>query len=167
MADVQPDLLGRPAHGWRLRLYQVIYESDTRAGRLFDQVIVAAILLSVVVVVADSVQPWHQRHRLAFEVAEWFFTLLFTAEYIARLVSVNRPLRYARSFFGVVDLLAVLPTYLALFLPELHALIDVRVLRLLRIFRILRLTEYIAEYQLMGGRCWPAAARSWCSSRPC
>jgi len=150
MAGEKPDLLGRPAQGWRLRLYRVIYESDTRTGRLFDQVIVAAILVSVVVVVADSVQPWHQRHRLAFEATEWFFTLLFTAEYIARLVSVNRPLRYARSFFGIVDLLAVLPTYLALFLPELHALIDVRVLRLLRIFRIFRLTEYIAEYQLMG-----------------
>jgi voltage-gated potassium channel len=144
------DELGRPAGGWRLRLYQVIYESDTPAGRLFDKVIVAAILVSVVVVMADSVQAWHGRHRLTFEIVEWFFTLLFTAEYIARLVSVQRPLRYARSFFGIVDLIAVLPTYLALFVPELHALIDVRILRLLRIFRIFRLTEYVAEYQVLG-----------------
>jgi voltage-gated potassium channel len=104
----------------------------------------------VVVVMVDSVQAWHVRHRIAFEVTEWFFTVLFTVEYVARLSSVERPLRYARSFFGIVDLIAVLPTYLALFLPELHALIDVRVLRLLRIFRIFRLTEYVAEYQVMG-----------------
>jgi voltage-gated potassium channel len=142
--------LGRPAGGWRLRLYRVIYESDTQAGRLFDQVIVAAILVSVAVVMADSVQAWHARHRLAFGAAEWCFTVLFTLEYLARLLSVDRPLRYAFSFFGAVDLIAVLPTYLALFVPELHALIDVRILRLLRIFRIFRLTEYVAEYQMLG-----------------
>jgi len=150
MATTQQDDLGRPAGGWRLRLYRVIYESDTSAGRLFDQVIVAAILVSVAVVMADSVPAWHARHRFAFASIEWFFTVLFTVEYLARLVSVDRPLRYARSFFGVVDLIAVLPTYLALFVPELHALIDVRILRLLRIFRIFRLTEYVAEYQVMG-----------------
>jgi voltage-gated potassium channel len=144
------DQLGRPASGWRLQLYRVIFESDTRAGRLFDQIIVAAILISVAVVMADSVQEWHARYQYAFAVAEWIFTALFTLEYAARLVCVDRPLRYARSFFGVVDLVAVLPTYLALFVPALHALIDVRILRLLRIFRIFRLTEYVAEYQLMG-----------------
>jgi voltage-gated potassium channel len=150
MATTQQDELGRPAGGWRLRLYRVIYESDTRAGQLFDQVIVAAILVSVAVVMADSVPVWHARHSFAFASVEWFFTALFTVEYIARLASVDRPLRYARSFFGIVDLIAVLPTYLALFVPELHALIDVRILRLLRIFRIFRLTEYVAEYQVMG-----------------
>lgn len=149
MVTTTQDDLGRPAGGWRLRLYRVIYESDTRAGRLFDQLIVAAIVISVAVVMADSVQAWHARHRTAFTSAEWFFTALFTLEYLARLVSVDRPLRYARSFFGVVDLVAVLPTYLALIFPELHALIDVRVLRLLRIFRIFRLTEYVADYQVM------------------
>ncbi|HSI52510.1 MAG TPA: ion transporter [Ramlibacter sp.] len=150
MAITDPDPFGRPAGGWRLRLYQVIYESDTSAGRLFDKVIIAAIILSVAVVIADSVQAWHARHRLTFEALEWFFTLLFTLEYVARLSTVDRPLRYARSFFGIVDLLAVMPTYLALFVPELHALIDLRILRLLRVFRIFRLTEYVAEYQVMG-----------------
>jgi len=149
-AIAAPDALGRPASGWRLRLFRVIYESDTRAGRLFDQAIVAAILVSVAIVMADSVQVWHQRHAAAFGAVEWFFTALFTLEYLARLVSVDRPIRYALSFFGIVDLIAVLPTYLALFVPELHALIDVRILRLLRIFRIFRLTEYVAEYQVMG-----------------
>ena len=150
MATSEQHPLGRPAAGWRRRLYRVIYESDTPAGRLFDQVVVAAILVSVTVVMADSVQVWHNRHRAAFEIVEWFFTLLFTVEYIARVVAVDRPLRYVRSFFGGVDLVAVLPTYLALFLPGLHALIDVRILRLLRVFRIFRLTEYVTEYQVMG-----------------
>ena len=149
MATTDADDLGRPAGGWRLRAYRVIYESDTAAGRRFDQIIVAAILISVAIVMADSVQAWHARHRASFATAEWFFTLLFTVEYIARLATVDRPLRYARSFFGIVDLIAVLPTYLALFVPGLHALIDVRILRLLRIFRIFRLTEYVAEYQVL------------------
>jgi voltage-gated potassium channel len=145
------DPLGRPAGGWRLRLYKVIWQSDTRAGRFFDEVVIAAILVSVAIVLADSMRGWHMSFRTFFVTTEWFFTLLFTIEYIARLVSVERPWRYARSFFGIVDLVAVLPTWLALFFPELHALIDVRILRLLRIFRIFKLTAYIAEYQYMGG----------------
>ncbi len=143
------DDFGRPAGGWRLDVYRVIYEYDTPAGKLFDELVMAAIVISVAVVMADSVQDWHTRYRTAFTSIEWFFTALFTLEYLARLASVDRPLRYATSFFGVVDLLAVLPTYLALIFPELHALIDVRVLRLLRIFRIFRLTEYVAEYQVI------------------
>jgi voltage-gated potassium channel len=141
---------GRPPGGWRRRMYEVIYETETPAGRAFDKLIVTAILVSVAVVIADSVQPWHLRYRAAFDAAEWFFTVLFTVEYIARLVSVQRPVRYARSFFGVVDLLSVLPTYLAILFPAAHALIDVRVLRLLRIFRIFKLTHYITEYQMLG-----------------
>ncbi|HSW19083.1 MAG TPA: ion transporter [Ramlibacter sp.] len=142
--------LGRPPHGWRRRMYEVIFESETPAGRAFDKVIVLAILVSVAVVIADSVPALNSRFRLAFDVAEWCFTALFTAEYIARVVSVQRPWRYMRSFFGVVDLLSVLPTYLAFFLPETHALIDVRILRLLRVFRIFKLTDYVAEYQMLG-----------------
>ncbi|MGE4239293.1 ion transporter [Ramlibacter sp.] len=148
--------LGRPPGGWRLRLFKVVVESDTPAGRLFDKIVIVAILLSVAVVIADSVQHWSLRFRIAFDTVEWFFTLLFTAEYIARLVCVERPWRYARSFFGVVDLLSVLPTWLALFVPELHALIDVRILRLLRIFRIFKLTNYVSEYQVM----WEALVAS-------
>ena len=142
--------LDRPAHGWRLRLYKLIWQSDTPAGKLFDEIVIAAIVISVGVVIADSMQGWRGSYRTFFISAEWFFTVLFTIEYIARLVSVERPWRYARSFFGIVDLLAVMPTYLALFFPELHALIDVRILRLLRIFRIFKLTAYVAEYQYMG-----------------
>jgi voltage-gated potassium channel len=142
--------LGKPTEPWRRRLHEVIFESETAEGRLFDKVIVLAILVSVAVVIMDSVPALHQRHRTVFDAAEWFFTILFTIEYLARLVSVKRQLRYALSFFGIVDLLSVLPTYLAFFFPELHALIDVRILRLLRIFRIFKLTDYIAEYQMLG-----------------
>jgi voltage-gated potassium channel len=150
MPAIVPADLDRPANGWRLRLYKVIWESDTPAGKLFDEIVIAAIVLSVGIVMADSMQGWHGNYRTFFVGTEWFFTVLFTIEYIARLVSAGRPMRYALSFFGIVDLLAVLPTYLALFFPELHALIDVRVLRLLRIFRIFKLTAYIEEYQYMG-----------------
>jgi voltage-gated potassium channel len=87
---------------------------------------------------------------MALRALEWAFTLLFTVEYIARLLCVDRPSRYARSFFGIVDLVSVLPTYLAVFFPPLHALINVRVLRMLRVFRILKLYEYVAEFQTLG-----------------
>lgn len=142
--------LGKPTERWRRRMHEVIFESETPAGRLFDKLIVVAILVSVAVVVLDSVPALNQRYRGEFDAAEWFFTLLFTVEYLARLVSVKRQLRYALSFFGIVDLLSVLPTYLAFFFPEVHALIDVRVLRLLRVFRIFKLTDYMVEYQMLG-----------------
>ena len=137
----------RPAEGWRRRLYIVIFEADTRAGRWFDLVVIGAILASVTVVVLDSVAAVSARFGPVFEVLEWLFTLAFTAEYIARLLCVPHPLRYARSFYGVIDLLALLPTYLAILVPGLHALIDVRILRLLRVFRIFKLTRYAAEFR--------------------
>jgi voltage-gated potassium channel len=142
--------LGKPTQPWRRRLHEIIFESETPEGRLFDKAIIVAIVVSVAVVVVDSVPSMNQRHRALFDLVEWFFTILFTIEYIARLVSVKRQLKYALSFFGIVDLLSVLPTYLALFFPELHALIDVRILRLLRMFRVFKLTDYVVEYQMMG-----------------
>lgn len=150
MADSNTDQLGKPLGGWRLRLYTIIFEADTRAGRRFDQWLIAIILTSIAVVVLDSVHAIGVRYDALFEVLEWCFTIAFTLEYLARLACVRHPLRYALSFFGLVDLLAILPTYLALLVPEVHALIDVRVLRLLRVFRIFKLTAYIAEYQTLG-----------------
>jgi voltage-gated potassium channel len=140
---------GIPPSGWRRRWFITIFEAETPAGRRFDIWLLIVILASVVVVMLDSVRPIAARHGALLNVLEWGFTIAFTAEYAARLVSVQHPLRYARSFFGIIDLLAVLPTYLAYFFPELHALIDVRVLRLLRIFRILKLSPYIAEYRYL------------------
>ena len=143
-------LFGRPAAGWRLKIYTVIFEADTRAGRLFDLALIALILASVGVVVLDSIAELHARHSVVFNVLEWLFTTVFTVEYMARLACVRRPGRYAKSVFGIIDLLAVVPTYLAILVPGLHALIDVRVLRLLRIFRILKLTAYVAEFRALG-----------------
>lgn len=149
-ADDVAARFGRPAAGWRLRLYRIIFESDTRAGRRFDLVLIWLILTSVGVVMLDSFETLHARWGTVLEGLEWFFTVVFTVEYIARLACVRRPMRYARSGFGMVDVLAVLPTWAALFFPGLHALIDVRLLRLLRLFRILKLAEYVEEYGALG-----------------
>lgn len=151
LADEVPGELrfGKPDHGWRLKLYAIIFESETRAGRWFDLALIAVILVSVLVVVLDSVQPIRARWGPVFGVFEWFFTIVFTIEYIARLACLKRPMRYAISFYGVVDLLALLPTYLAILMPELSVLIDVRILRLLRVFRIFKMSRYAAEYRAL------------------
>jgi voltage-gated potassium channel len=141
---------GRPTSGWRLRLYTVIFEADTRSGRLFDLALIVLILSSVGVVMADSIAAVHSRHADLLSALEWAFTLVFSVEYVVRLVCVRNPLRYARSGYGIIDLLAVLPTYLAVLVPGLHSLLDVRVLRLLRLFRILKLAAYVAEFGALG-----------------
>lgn len=134
---------------WKHRLYTIVFEADSRAGRIFDVCLIYAIVLSLVVVMLDSVAEISRRYHQLLFALEWFFTVLFTVEYIARLICTPKPLRYAFSFFGLVDLLAILPTYLALLVPGLHALIDVRVLRLLRVFRVFKLTHYFGEYTYM------------------
>lgn len=144
------DYYGRPGPGIRERLFIIIFEADTRAGRIFDFALIAFILVSVSVVVLDSVESISNAYGRLLTGLEWFFTLAFTIEYLARITCVRHPLRYARSFFGIVDLLAVLAGYAALFIPEAYALSDVRLLRLLRIFRLLKLVPYIEEYSLLG-----------------
>lgn len=150
MTTALPDDLGKPLSGWRLRLYTIIFEADTRAGRLFDQALILTILTSIAVVMADSMQTVAATWRPVFSSLEWLFTAAFTVEYLARLACVRHPWRYATSFYGVIDLLALLPTYIALLVPEAQALLDVRVLRLLRVFRIFKLTAYVNEYQGLG-----------------
>lgn len=134
---------------WRDRLHEVIFEADTPAGKLFDVVLICSIVLSVTVVLLDSMVVVRARYGDLLYAAEWFFTILFTIEYILRLISVRWPLKYATSFFGLVDLLAILPTYLSLFLPGSQYLLTIRVLRLLRIFRVFKLTAYVSEAQLI------------------
>nr|WP_307727923.1 ion transporter [Massilia terrae] len=131
-------------------MYDVIFESDTPAGRRFDIALVFAILLSILVVVLDSVPHLHQAYEGTLNALEWAFTGLFTAEYLARLWCVRRPWRYASGFFGIVDLLSVLPTYFSLLVPGSALLLDIRILRLLRVFRIFKLTLYVAEYMRLG-----------------
>ncbi|HKO60570.1 MAG TPA: ion transporter [Pyrinomonadaceae bacterium] len=134
-----------PASGRRARLHEIIFEADTRAGRLFDLVLIWLILLSVATVVLESVRQVRMQYGDLLYTLEWVFTLLFTVEYLLRLLSVRRPLRYATSFFGIVDLLAIIPTYLSIFVPGSQYLLVIRILRLLRVFRLLKLSEYVAE----------------------
>lgn len=141
--------LGKPLRGWRLRCYTIIFEADTRAGRTFDISLVLLVLTSVGLVMAESVASIRAAHGHWLVFAEYLFTALFTAEYLLRLACVRHPMRYVLSFYGIVDLLAVLPTYLALFAPELYALVDVRVLRLLRVFRVFKLGAHVAEFGLL------------------
>jgi len=141
--------LGQPESGWRQRWYTIIFEADTRAGRLFDVVLLVAIVASVAVVMLDSISAIHARLGPLFTGLEWLFTLLFTTEYIMRLSVVRRPLRYAFSFYGIIDFLSIIPTWASFFVPELAFLIDVRLLRLLRVFRILKLTVYFEEAEIL------------------
>lgn len=141
--------LGQPESGWRQRWYTIIFEADTRQGRLFDVALLIAIVASVAVVMLDSIPSIHERLGPLFTVLEWMFTLLFTAEYIMRLSVVKRPLRYAFSFYGVIDFISIMPTWASFFVPELAFLIDVRLLRLMRVFRILKLTVYFEEAEIL------------------
>ena len=129
----------------RARAAEVIFGHDTRAGKAFDVALILAILASVCVVMLETVPSLHVDLGPVLRAAEWFFTILFTLEYAARLWCAPRPGRYARSFFGVVDLVSILPTYLSLLLPGAQALLVVRSLRLLRVFRVLKLGEYTSE----------------------
>lgn len=134
-----------PPEFWRARLHEIIFEADTPMGKAFDVGLIWAILLSVLAVALESVPSVHARWGRELLAVDWAFTLLFTVEYVLRLVSVQRPWAYARSFFGIVDLLAVVPTYLSVVLPGAHSLLVIRTLRLLRVFRVFKLTRYVAE----------------------
>jgi voltage-gated potassium channel len=135
----------RSGTGVKRTLYEVIFESRTPAGKTFDVLLILAILASVAVVMVDSIPGISSQLRQAMWYAEWGFTLAFTVEYALRLWVVRKPSRYARSFFGVVDLLAILPTYVALVFPGAQYLLSIRVLRVLRIFRVLRLAHFVGE----------------------
>ncbi len=135
---------------WREKLRVILFEADTPAGKAFDIALLVTILISVSVVMAESVSSIRERFGLALEVAEWTFTALFTTEYILRLLAVQRPMRYARSFFGVVDVLAILPTYLSLLFPGAESLLVIRGLRLLRVFRVFKLARFLGQASLLG-----------------
>lgn len=134
---------------WRSRLHEVIFEHETRSGKAFDVALLCCILLSVLAVALESVTSIRQAHGDLLRVVEWTFTVLFTVEYILRLVTVRQPLGYATSFFGIVDLGAVAPTYLSVLLPGAQSLLVIRALRLLRVFRVLKLGEYVGEARLL------------------
>ncbi len=133
----------------RRRLHEIIFEADTPAGKRFDVLLIVSIVLSVTAVMLDSVQSVRNEYGGIFFFFEWGFTLLFTAEYFLRLYCVGRPRLYATSFYGVVDLLAILPTYISLILPGSQFLLVIRILRVLRIFRVFKLVQYLGEVDFL------------------
>ncbi|MCK4904522.1 MAG: ion transporter, partial [Candidatus Marinimicrobia bacterium] len=144
--------MANPQNSWKHiknKLHEVIFEADTPAGKLFDIALIIAILLSVGAVMLDSIKPINVQYGSLLHLAEWVFTILFTIEYVLRLVSVGRPIKYARSFFGVIDLLAFLPTYLSVLIPGSQLFLVIRILRVIRIFRVLKLLPYLIEAQLL------------------
>lgn len=136
---------GRAADGWRERTRRVIFEAETPAGKAFDIALLVVIALSVLLVMAESVADIRERHGATIIAAEWVVTGLFVVEYVLRLLTAVNPRRYARSFFGVIDLLAILPPLLALVFPGARSLLLVRSLRLLRSFRVLRMAQWLAD----------------------
>jgi voltage-gated potassium channel len=145
---------GRQAGGTeqtlRARVAEIVFGHDTWAGKTFDVALILAIIASVSVVMLETVASVREAHLAALRTAEWGFTILFTVEYAVRLWCSPRPLRYARSFFGVVDLVSILPTYLSLLAYGAQALLTVRSLRLIRIFRVLKLGQYTSEASHLG-----------------
>ena len=135
---------------WRKKLHDVIFLADTPAGKTFDVVLIVAIVLSVIVVMLDTVESYSTRYGEILLTLEWIFTGLFTVEYVLRLLTAPSARRYAGSFFGLVDLFAVLPSYLSLLFPPGRFLLVVRGLRVLRVFRVLKLVEYVGEAAVLG-----------------
>lgn len=141
----KPDDQPLPFSPWCARLHEIIFEADDRQGKAFDIALIVAIISSVIVVILDSVPAMPGWTDKLFFTLEWFFTALFTIEYALRLIAVRKPWRYVFSFYGIVDLLSILPTYLGLFVPNAHELIVIRMLRLLRIFRVFKLVRFLGE----------------------
>ncbi len=148
MNDRQPTL--------KQKIHEIIFEADTPAGKTFDVALMVLIILSVIAVMLESINSVAERYGDILRAFEWIVTIIFTVEYLLRLYSVGKPWRYARSFFGIVDLLAILPTYLSLIIPGAQSLLVIRALRLLRIFRVLKLAHFVGESRVL----WAAVRAS-------
>jgi len=134
---------------WQIKLQTIIFEADTKAGKRFDVLLLWAILFSVGLVMAESVKSLNAEYGDIFDIIEWVFTILFTIEFILRLICVGKPLKYVFSFYGIIDLVSVLPTYLGLFFLDTRSLSVIRSLRLLRVFRVLKLARFMKESNLI------------------
>ncbi|SEB40039.1 voltage-gated potassium channel [Tenacibaculum sp. MAR_2009_124] len=130
---------------WKKKLHEIIYEADTREGRVFDVILMIAILSSVLFVMLESVDDIQVKYGSALNIGEWILTILFSIEYILRLFAINKPSKYIFSFYGIIDLLSTIPKYLSIFFIGTHSLVALRALRLLRVFRILKLARFIGE----------------------
>ncbi len=134
---------------WKAKLHEIIYEADTPEGKLFDVILLIAILASIALVMLESIRGFDTKYHDFLNISEWIITLLFTAEYIARIISVKKPWKYIFSFYGVVDFLSTIPKYLSLIFVGTHALVALRALSLLRIFRILKLARYLGASNML------------------
>lgn len=130
---------------WRDKLHDIIYEADTKEGKWFDIILLIFIVVSILIVMLESVESIDRKYHDIFNYAEWIITILFTIEYIARIISIKKPTSYIFSFYGIIDLLSTIPKYLSYILMGAHALVALRALRLLRIFRILKLARFVGE----------------------
>jgi len=142
---LKQDKTTKPFPAWKTKLHEIIYEADTKEGKLFDIILIIAIIISIVLVMLESVENIDLKYHNFLNISEWIITILFTIEYIARIICIKKPSTYIFSFYGIVDLLATIPKYLSIFLVGSHALVALRALRLLRVFRILKLARYLGE----------------------
>lgn len=131
--------------GWREKLFRVIFEADTTAGKVFDVFLLLLILLSIAIVMLQSVASINTRHAKLLMDLEWIITIIFTVEYVLRMIALKKPVKYAGSFYGIIDLLAILPSYLSLVLPQSRFLLVIRALRLMRVFRVFELSHFVRE----------------------
>lgn len=136
------------------KLYEIIFEADTTAGKTFDISLLATILISVVLVMLESVPAIRNNYHILLRILEWIITIIFSIEYILRIVIVRKPLKYIFSFYGLIDLLSVVPTYIGLFIAGSHSLVVIRIMRLLRVFRILKLTRYTRAGRTLARAIW-------------
>lgn len=128
---------------WKTKLHEIIYEADTPAGKLFDIVLLFTIIASIILVMLESVKSIDAKFHNLLNISEWIITILFSFEYVARIITVKRPLKYITSFYGIIDFLSTVPKYISLIFGGVHALAALRALRLLRVFRILKLARYL------------------------
>ncbi|MFL0354417.1 ion transporter [Xanthomarina sp. GH4-25] len=134
----------KPHSNWRAKVHEIIYEADTPAGKLFDIILLIAILASILLVMLESIESLDNEYHMFFDISEWVITILFSIEYILRIISVKQPIKYVTSFYGIIDLLSTIPKYLSLIFVGTHALVAFRAIRLLRVFRILKLVRFLS-----------------------
>lgn len=135
---------------WREKWHEIIYEADSREGKIFDIVLIVAILFSIILVMLESVNELDAKYHNFFNISEWVITILFSIEYVLRIITVKKPKKYIFSFYGIIDLLSTIPKYISLFIGGAHALVALRALRLLRIFRILKLVRFVGATNMLG-----------------
>lgn len=139
----------RANHEFRTRVHSIVFKSDTRAGRLFDLILLWLIVFSILAVFIESVASFREKHLVYIHLAEWIFTILFTLEYVLRIYSSPKPIKYILSFYGLIDLISIIPNYVSLVYAGAQYLMVIRAFRLLRVFRILKLSRFLSEGDIL------------------